>query len=31
MELPDAVLEKIYHLNTERVFAAFKGRPDPGR
>ena len=31
MELPDAVLEKVYHLNAERVFAEFKGRPDPGR
>jgi predicted TIM-barrel fold metal-dependent hydrolase len=31
MELPDAVLEKVYHLNAERVFGEFKGRPDPGR
>ena len=31
MQLPDAVLEKVYHLNAERVFAEFKGRPDPGR
>ena len=25
MELPDAVLEKIYHKNAERIFAQFKG------
>jgi len=25
MELPDAVLEKVYHLNAERMFAQFKG------
>lgn len=25
MELPDLVLEKIYHLNAERMFAKFKG------
>lgn len=25
MDLPDAVLEKIYHLNAERVFGQFKG------
>jgi uncharacterized protein len=25
MELPDAVLEKIYHLNAERLFREFKG------
>jgi hypothetical protein len=25
MELPDAVLEKIYHLNAERAFGQFKG------
>jgi predicted TIM-barrel fold metal-dependent hydrolase len=27
MELPDQVLEKIYHLNAERMFAQFKGKP----
>jgi len=26
MELPDAVLEKVYHKNAERIFAQFKGR-----
>lgn len=31
LALPDAVLEKVYHLNAERVFAGFKGPPDPGR
>ena len=31
MALPDAVLEKVYHLNAERVLAEFRGRPDPGR
>lgn len=25
--LPDAVLEKVYHLNAERIFAQFKGAP----
>jgi len=25
LQLPDAVLEKIYHLNAERLFAEFKG------
>jgi len=25
--LPDAILEKVYHLNAERVFAKFKGAP----
>jgi uncharacterized protein len=25
MELPDAVLEKVYHANAERIFAQFKG------
>ena len=25
MQLPDAVLEKVYHLNAERVFGEFKG------
>jgi uncharacterized protein len=25
--LPDAILEKVYHLNAERVFAQFKGAP----
>jgi len=25
MELPDAVLEKVYHSNAERIFAEFKG------
>ena len=25
LQLPDAVLEKIYHLNAERLFAQFKG------
>ncbi|HTC67389.1 MAG TPA: amidohydrolase family protein [Candidatus Acidoferrum sp.] len=27
MELPDEVLEKVYHKNAERVFAQFKGVP----
>ncbi|MGA9040101.1 MAG: amidohydrolase family protein [Terriglobales bacterium] len=26
MELPDSVLEKIYHLNAERLFGQFKGK-----
>lgn len=25
MELPDAVLEKVYHLNAERLFHQFRG------
>lgn len=25
MALPDSVLQKIYHLNAERIFAQFKG------
>jgi len=25
LALPDDVLEKVYHLNAERLFAAFKG------
>jgi len=25
MELPDPVLEKIYHLNAERIFRQFNG------
>lgn len=25
MDLPDSILEKVYHLNAERVFAQFKG------
>jgi len=25
MELPDVVLEKVYHLNAERIFSQFKG------
>jgi uncharacterized protein len=25
MELPDAILEKVYHKNAERLFAQFKG------
>jgi predicted TIM-barrel fold metal-dependent hydrolase len=25
MALPDAILEKVYHLNAERIFAQFKG------
>ena len=27
MELPDEVLEKVYHKNAERIFAQFKGMP----
>lgn len=27
MELPDRVLEKVYHLNAERVFHQYKGEP----
>lgn len=30
MELPDAVLEKIYHKNAERIFRQFKGLPVEG-
>lgn len=29
MELPDPILEKVYHLNAERVFKQFKGLPAP--
>jgi hypothetical protein len=25
MGLPDAVLEKVYHANVERIFAEYKG------
>jgi predicted TIM-barrel fold metal-dependent hydrolase len=28
MELPDTVLEKVYHANAERIFADFKGLSD---
>jgi predicted TIM-barrel fold metal-dependent hydrolase len=32
MKLPDAVLEKVYHLNAERVFSQFKGSSSaPGK
>jgi len=31
MELPDPVLQKIYHLNAERVLAQFKGMDAPQR
>jgi uncharacterized protein len=31
MELPDSVLEKIYHLNAERVFREFKGAAAPAK
>ncbi|HLY62352.1 MAG TPA: amidohydrolase family protein [Terriglobia bacterium] len=27
MELPDPILEKVYHLNAERIFKQFKGVP----
>lgn len=27
LELPDEVLEKVYHLNAERIFSQFKGWP----
>ena len=27
MELPDGVLEKVYHKNADKIFAQFKGRP----
>ena len=30
MELPDAVLEKVYHKNAERIFAQFKGTARAG-
>jgi uncharacterized protein len=30
LELPDPVLEKIYHLNAERIFKGFKGAPSGG-
>ena len=30
MELPDAVLEKVYHANAERIFAEFKGLSGDG-
>jgi predicted TIM-barrel fold metal-dependent hydrolase len=30
LELPDTVLEKIYHTNAERVFAGFKGLSEHG-
>jgi predicted TIM-barrel fold metal-dependent hydrolase len=30
MELPDAVLEKVYHANAERIFAEFKGLSQDG-
>jgi len=30
MELPDAVLEKVYHVNAERIFAEFKGLSGDG-
>jgi len=30
LELPDTVLEKIYHLNAERVFRQFKGQAQGG-
>lgn len=28
LALPDEVLEKVYHLNAERIFSGFKGLPD---
>ena len=31
MALPDPVLEKIYHLNAERMFSQFKGEPGTGK
>jgi predicted TIM-barrel fold metal-dependent hydrolase len=31
MELPDSVLEKIYHLNAERLFGQFKGKSLAGK
>ncbi len=27
LDLPDTVLEKIYHLNAEKLFASFRGKP----
>lgn len=30
MELPDAVLEKVYHANAERIFTEFKGPNENG-
>src|SRR5262249_60087212 len=30
MELPDSVLEKVYHLNAERMFRQFKGQQMAG-
>lgn len=27
MDLPDSILEKVYHLNAERIFKQFKGLP----
>jgi uncharacterized protein len=30
MELPDGVLEKVYHVNAERIFAEFKGAEKSG-
>ena len=29
LNLPDPVLEKVYHLNAERMFHQFKGLPTP--
>ena len=31
LDLPDPVLEKVYHLNAERVFSQFKGVKSPER
>jgi len=31
MELPDAVLEKVYHLNAEKLLAEFRGLPSKTR
>ncbi len=30
LDLPDQVLEKVYHLNADRIFAQFKGRTSGG-
>lgn len=30
MDLPDPVLERVYHLNAEKIFKQFKGFPSPG-
>jgi predicted TIM-barrel fold metal-dependent hydrolase len=30
MELPDTILEKVYHLNADKVFKQFKGFPSSG-